>query len=96
MGHPICEATSYVESVRHIDNFARVDEAMTSITWGLHLRPEEFPVIPGYRRLRLARTSAVLCDDGTVMPELSVTFRILEDPPATVELLYVEVSDEET
>lgn len=93
MTHPIRETASYTDAIEKIGDVKAIDGALESVMWGLYTKPDEFPLVPGFMTVRLAKTSSVLRSDGTVVPGLQVRFRILPDKDETVELLHVD-SDE--
>jgi hypothetical protein len=68
-----------------------VDEALEAITWAVSIAPEEYPIIPGTKDLRVAK-SRWYEREGIIVPPLKVWFRILDDD--RVELL--AISQEET
>lgn len=70
----------------------RIDEALESLAWALPRRPEDWPVIPGTRALRVAKTDRHPWAEGTV-PRLRVYFTIPND--YQVHLKSIEVDPEE-
>jgi len=94
-GHPVRESASFRDAHAALGHPDRIDEALSAVLWGCHCAPEEFPVIEGLKTLRLAKTSAVLMDDGSVVAALRVVLHIISDHHQTVELLYIEAIEQE-
>ena len=67
-----------------------VDAALDPIIEALSLNPAGFPLVPGFRDLRLAKTDRIERDDGSVLvPALRVWFSYRSGDDK-VYLLYAE------
>lgn len=87
-----------VESEDYLDQLeklgaAATDERLRAIIWSLTVRAEVWPIVPGFKRLRIAKTNAVIRPTG-VKPGLRVWFEIRD--ANHVDLLYLEqvIADE--
>ena len=79
----VLETHWFTEQLGTLGDIRRLDEALAPVQLILTENAEVFPLVRGYRRIRLAKTRAV----GDV-PALNVWFMI-EDPDSVL-LLYVE------
>ena len=85
----------FIDSKEFSDAFAAlgdpkdVDEALESLVWSLTENPKEWPLLPGFKDLRIAKTDAT-----EAMPRLRVFFRVDENGEH-VHLLYIEKDSEE-
>lgn len=64
---------------------SKIESALSSIFWALKNNAEDFPVIPGYTTLRMAKTDAI-----RDIPKLHVIFKIMGDK---VKLEYIETGE---
>jgi hypothetical protein len=62
-----------------------IDGAISAILWALKNNAEDYPVIQGFKTLRMAKTDAI-----RNVPELHVVFKILGDK---VRLEYIETGE---
>jgi hypothetical protein len=62
-----------------------LDDALAALYWALRNKADDYPIMPGYRTLRMAKTDAV-----RDIPALYVIFSIRNDNE--VELRYIEVA----
>lgn len=69
-----------------------MDEALTGITEAISINPEEFDLIPGKKRLRIAKTRHFDWNEG-VIPHLHIWFVIKDEN--TVQLLAIDRESEE-
>ncbi|MBZ5557137.1 MAG: hypothetical protein LAO77_07660 [Acidobacteriia bacterium] len=86
-----------IESEDYLDQLEKLgaqetDERLRGIMWSLTLRAEEWPVVEGFKRLRLAKTDLVR-SGGKVKPRLQVWFEIRDSHH--VDLLYLDQDDED-
>ncbi len=79
----VLETHWFTEQLAHLGPIARLDEAIAAVQLILTENAEEYGVLRGYQRLRLAKTKAI--DD---VPALNLWFIIESDE--SVLLLYVE------
>jgi hypothetical protein len=63
---------------------ARLDDVLTGLTWSISERPESWPLIPGYRTTRLAKS-----DGYGDTAKLRIWFRIVDENQ--IELRYIEL-----
>lgn len=71
----LIESSSYTECLAELGDVGVIDSALTSLTWALSTKPEEFPIVPGMVDIRLAKTDP---QAGTPIPRIRVWFRIDE------------------
>lgn len=62
-----------------------VGGALSAIFWALRNNAEDYPVMPGFQKLRMAKTDVI-----RDVPELHVIFKILDDK---VRLEYIETGE---
>ena len=83
MGGPAPVARELVESDQFadwIDGFshARLDEVLRAILWAVSTNAEAFPIVEGFKDIRIVKTSAIEFGPS-MMPGLRVWFRIAEN-----------------
>lgn len=89
------ETPEFIEHCAAIGEMQHIDAALDALTWALTNDAEQYPIIPGTQRLRMARSKAYQ-RGGIYIPVLKVWFVILDEH--TVELRIVthdEPEDEE-
>ena len=62
-----------------------LDDALIGVMWALRHNAEDFPLMPGYKTLRMVKTDAV-----RNIPALHVIFKI--NPQDQVQLRYIEIA----
>jgi hypothetical protein len=62
-----------------------IEDAVSALLWALKNKAEDYPVIPGYKTLRMAKTDPV-----RDIPALHLIFKILGE---TVRLEYIEIAE---
>ncbi len=68
-----------------VANRRELDDALAAVYWALRNKAEDYPIMRGYRTLRMAKTDAV-----RDIPALYVIFSIKNEN--VVELRYIEVA----
>ncbi len=75
----------YTSEAKKFAEKRELDDAFVALFWALQNNAEDFPVIPGYKTLRMAKTDAV-----RNIPALHLIFKILGD---AVRLEYIETAE---
>jgi hypothetical protein len=92
----LVDGPEYLEQLatlgKRFGGIRQVDDALESLMWALPRRPEDWPVIPGTRALRVAKTARYSWAGGMI-PRLRVYFTIPNDHQ--VLLLWIEADPEE-
>lgn len=81
------------QSARLEAETGRLDEILRGLLWGIALAPEVFPIVPGFTRLRLAKSREFEVPFAKPLPVLQVWFAL--DDFGQVELLAVEREPED-
>lgn len=74
-GYQLVEEESFLSAVEALGGSQRVDTALAPVIGGLLLRPQGFPVVPGWANIRMAKTKRVSVG-GKAIPPLRVWFQI--------------------
>jgi hypothetical protein len=74
----LVETPGFAKDKEELGDAQSIDEALLAVTWALSQKPEDFPVIPGTRGLRMAKTRPYL-RGGNIIPALEVWFIIEDD-----------------
>ena len=83
MPRTLIESPSYGKMAAALGDARRLDEVLRGVTWSLSENAEAWPIVRGFRTIRLAKT-----DGYGDTPRLRIWFRILNDNE--VELLGIE------
>jgi hypothetical protein len=83
----LVETEDFAEQLTALGELERLDEVLRVITWALATCPEDYPIIPGTQRLRVAKTNYVEWAGG-IVEALRIWFIIEKDQ--TVLLLAIE------
>ncbi len=86
-GYTIRENSSFEEALSSLGDVREIDDVLETLMFALSVRPDSFDLIPGFTRLRMAKTDSFVVG-GKEIPGLRLTFRIVDDQ--TVELLWAE------
>jgi hypothetical protein len=87
----LVESEDYLDQLEKIAAAKNVDEALRALLWSLSVRPEVWPLVPGFSRLRIAWTDS---PGGPVITRgLQIWFEIRD--ANYVDLLYLDYVDEE-
>ena len=78
------ESKEFSDAFAAIGDPRDVDDALESLVWSLTENPEEWPILPGFQQLRIAKTDAT-----ENMPRLLVFFQVDENGEH-VHLLFIE------
>lgn len=54
----LVESEEYKDQIEKHGDAEGIDEALRALLWSLSIRPEVWPIISGYKRLRLAWTDS--------------------------------------
>ncbi|MBU1173354.1 MAG: hypothetical protein KKD44_27620 [Proteobacteria bacterium] len=88
----LIEEPAFTEQVAGLGDTKRLDEALSALSWALSSNATCYPVMPSFKRLRVAKTVA----RGDV-PALRVLFTIENDADkCAVHLHWIEPYEEET
>lgn len=66
----------------------RLDEILRGVLWGIATKPEAFDLIPGFQRLRLAKTREFDVPRRKPLPRFRIWF--IDFGFGTIELLSIE------
>ncbi len=83
MPRTVVENETFTRMLHELGDIRRLDDVLRGVYWSLHQRAEEWPIVAGFERVRLAKT-----DEVGGIPRLRIWFRILSD--YEVELLAIE------
>jgi hypothetical protein len=75
----------YSHALKDLSDRTDIEDAVSALLWALKNNAEDFPVIPGYKTLRMAKTDSV-----RDVPSLHLIFKILGDK---VRLEYIETAE---
>jgi hypothetical protein len=94
----LVESPLYTKQLSELGDVERLDEVLRGVLWGISTNPEAFDLIPGFHRLRLAKTREFDVPRRKPLPRLRIWF--IDFGVGTVELLAIErepdpFSDEE-
>jgi hypothetical protein len=81
--------TVYLNAVAPIAQQHDLTEVLAGVYWALKNNAEDFPVIPGYKTLRMVKTDPV-----RGIPPLRIIFRIVDDEEVSLNWIEVANSDE--
>jgi hypothetical protein len=82
----IVTCSLYDRLASEIANTDELKDSVSALMWGLQNNAEDFPIIPGYKTLRMAKTDAV-----RGIPALRLVFKIGEEDDQ-VHLKWIEVA----
>ena len=88
MRREIADDGQYFDQLRALGDVARLDERLRGLHWALWLDAEDFPVVEGFKTLRVARLHGY----GAI-PTLMVLFNI--ERTEKVILRWIEIVEEE-
>lgn len=88
----LIESIQYEQQFNSIGNPAEIDEALLSLTWAIASNPYDFPIVPGFKYIRLAKTDPKTWQTRE-LPTLRIWFKI-EDKDSVL-LHWIEVDDTE-
>jgi hypothetical protein len=83
----VVETEEYRDQLEKLGNRQLVDEALRALTWSLTVDAEVWPLVPGYKRLRVAFTDFIPSETGT-KPGLRVFFEIRD--AHYIDLFFIE------
>ena len=81
--------TVYLNAVDPIAQQHDLTEVLAGVYWALKNNAEDFPVIPGYKTLRMVKTDSV-----RGIPALRIIFRIVDDKEVALHWIEVASTDE--
>jgi hypothetical protein len=81
----LIESEEYARAFAKLGDAKRLDEAVNALTWGISIYPAQFPLVNGFKTIRVAKTDAV----GDA-PCLIIWFSILN--PDEILLRFIEIS----
>lgn len=82
----LCESLLYSKVLKALGNVDRIDDILTGLTWGISQHAEDWPVIQGTTKLRLAKSDLLPSVNGHY--RFHVWFAIRD--ATTVDLLLIE------
>jgi hypothetical protein len=77
--HEIVESDLFSKQLEDLGALPRIDEALRAVSWALAINPQVYAVVPGTKRLRLAKTDGFVFADGNSIPPLMIWFTIEHD-----------------
>lgn len=80
--------TTYKNAADRIGKQSELENVLSGVYWALRNNAEDFPLIPGYKTLRMVKTDAV-----RDIPSLRVVFKIRSETEVKVE--WIEIADTE-
>jgi hypothetical protein len=89
----LVESDEFTAQLSVLGNIAAIDEAVRGVLNGIATYAEAFDIVPGYQKLRIAKTDYFERDTGEVIPPLRIYFHIIDDD--RVKLLWIERSDDD-
>jgi hypothetical protein len=90
--YQLIESPNFTDGLKSLGDVRRVDEILCELMTVVSLEPTKFPIVLGWKSLRLAKTTRVEDPRGGI-PALRLHFRILSGH--RVELLYIEAEDDD-
>ena len=90
IGWQVLEDQSFETALAQFQNPRGIDSALASIDLGLHRNPKEWPAVPGFPGVHLAKTKLHL-DGAEIIPSYLLWFRVMEDI-RQVHLLWIEIN----
>ena len=87
----LIESEEYQDQLEKLGGARALDNPLRGVLWSLAVNPEVWPLVPGYKRIRLAYTEPEITPRG-VIAGLRVWFEILDSHQ--VLLQYLDVVDE--
>lgn len=87
----IIESEEYQDQLEKLGGAEVLDQPLRAIMWSLAIRPQVWPIVTGYHRIRLAYTDPQISEHG-VTAGLRIWFEILDSHQ--VLLLFLDVVDE--
>ena len=77
-GYTLREDELFTAQLEALDSIKYLDEALEAIMWALSNNPEIYPIVPGTKRLRVAKTKSY--ERGIVtIPPLKIWFSVETD-----------------
>lgn len=89
----LVESELFTRQLQQLGDIERLDEILRGMLWGIALAPEAFEIIPGYRRLRLAKSREFDVPFSRPLPVLQIWF--IENELGQIELLGIEREPED-
>jgi hypothetical protein len=83
----LIDSKEYAKAFAKIGDAERLDSAIAGLTWAIATNPADFPLVPGVKNIRLAKTDAI-----KDLPRLIIWFSVLS--PDEILLRYIEISKE--
>ncbi len=77
-GYTLQEDEVYAAQLEALGNIKYLDEALEAVVWILSNNPEIYPVVPGTKRLRIAKTKSYE-REAIMIPPLKIWFSIETD-----------------
>lgn len=67
--------------------YPRLDDVLRGVMWALSTNPAAFPIVPGFRDVRVVKTDPIAFGPSAMLPRLRIWFRI---DGRQVRLEYIE------
>lgn len=90
--YSIVHAHSFEATLARLGSPIRTDEACEGLLWIIARSPELFPIVPGFDRLRVARTDRTETAHG-MMPPLRIYFVIRNENEVELLAAIIESDD---
>lgn len=81
------ESDLYAWQVSKLGPTERMDDVLSGLIWAIARLADDFPIVPGTQRLRVAESTRFLREDGTPL-RVRIWFVVVSE--SEVELLSVE------
>lgn len=88
----LVESEDYKDQIEILGGARDVDEALRAVLWSLALTPTVWPVVKGFKRLRLAWTDP---SKGPVLRRALWVWFEIRDNDEAVDLLFIEAAEPE-
>jgi hypothetical protein len=90
----LVESEDYRDQREKYGQAKDIDEALRGVLWSITIRPDVWPVVPGFKKIRIAYTDPIAAFRvrGRQRPGVRVWFEIRDSD--TVDLLYLDLDSE--
>jgi hypothetical protein len=89
--YQLIESQEFTDGLKSLGDVRRLDEILRELMTAISLNPTKFPIVLGWRGLRIAKTKRIEDASGEI-PPLRLHFRIMSGQ--RVQLLYIESEDD--
>lgn len=82
------ESPEFTAQLESLGDVRGCDEALIGLQWGIITDPEDFDIVPGFSKLRVAKTDVFKRRTGNI-PRLRIFF-VYERHSDIIDLLWIE------